>query len=185
MCNHLQLSQLTSHKPHAPRVTLNVAQHKTLNLFKDFLSSGVNREIQFLITQFMVSGMNFVYNDALSPCQTVDSTVLFENFNISTTNYLLYVISRDTIKTLMDTSNYLYPKSHYSHPFGFLCGWFGLVWLVFFSPDRVSLCRLGCSGTHSVDQNDLGLRLPYQISYDFYTGTVIDMHVCTPPKMQT
>jgi hypothetical protein len=96
LCNHLQLSQLTSHKPHAPRVTLNVAQHKTLKLFKDFLSSGVNREIQFLITQFMVSGMNVVYNNALSPCQTVDSTVLFDNFNISTTNYLFYVISMDT-----------------------------------------------------------------------------------------
>ena len=184
MCNHLQLSQLTSHKPHAPRVTLNVAQHKTLNLFKDFLSSGVNREIQFLITQFMISGMNFVYNDALSPCQTVDSTVLFENFNISTTNYLLYVISRDTIKVLRYSSKYLHPQSHYSHTFVCLGGCFGLVCFGFF-PGNVSLCSLGCPGMHSADQNGLGLRLPYQLLYDFNTGTVMDMHVCTYTKMQT
>ena len=35
--------------------------------------------------------------------------------------------------------------------------WFGLVWFGFFQ-DRVSLCSLGCPGTHSVDQAGLELR---------------------------
>jgi hypothetical protein len=37
--------------------------------------------------------------------------------------------------------------------------WFGLVWFGFFQ-DRVSLCSLGCPGTHSVDQAGLELRNP-------------------------
>jgi hypothetical protein len=52
--------------------------------------------------------------------------------------------------------------------------WFGLVWFGLVFQDRVSLCSLGCPGTHFVDQVGLELRnLPASAS------RVLGLKVCT------
>lgn len=46
-------------------------------------------------------------------------------------------------------------------------------------PGRVSLCILDCWNSLGRPDWPCTHRLPWQFSYDFYTGTVMDVHLCT------